>query len=441
MNLPPDENDRAELNEVIKRMLKSSAFSGAPMRKSLFKLLWENHEKPVRGRDIWVNLWPEEDVNKYGKPHNHVVPRVSAQRDPASAAVGKHEDPRENVRQQCSALSKVLDDYFNKDERGVWNTTSPWVIGLKQHGSGPKHGYELEWRRINDPNSLPRAFWRPHLDSGDPISLVYVEQRFFLDEPKGLVFRYYDCNDEQNSTARAELRQLHSEHHPNIDELIPLHPYVARGEVSARDLIVKWFQEWALENIKHAASRLISDKDETWEHSLILFGSVSSNRFVRNVLRRYPALPIQRSSRTQFTVKKLAQDPKETARIETAHLEGQCQVTMKETGCVLDFDPKQQMAPLLLTRVPNPDGTHPPVTIFDSERGRTIEQIAAVLTSHELMRQQMHRCGLEPPFPPAFQILCAISMRSHDRDIYPLVWRTLEGKVLIPNRPFSSSAQ
>ena len=98
------------------------------------------------------------------------------------------------------------------------------------------------------------------------------------------------------------------------------------------------------------------------------------------------------------------------------------------------------MAPVLLTRLPNPDGRHPTVTIFDSERGKTIEQIAAIVTDDELMQQELQSTGLNAPFPPAFQLLCAVSMRSHERQVYPLVWRALEGRVLIPNRHASVSS-
>ena len=120
---------------------------------------------------------------------------------------------------------------------------------------------------------------------------------------------------------------------------IPLHPYVARGEINARDLITSWFCDAAFEEIDYAASRVVSDKDSRWEHSLILFGSAAVNRFVKKVLRRYPALPIQRLSRTQFRVDRLLEELGERDRLQTANSEGQCLLTMDEPGCILEVDP------------------------------------------------------------------------------------------------------
>ena len=72
---------------------------------------------------------------------------------------------------------------------------------------------------------------------------------------------------------------------------------------------------------------------------------------------------------------------------------------------------------------------------FNSERGKAIEKIAAVLTDDERMNRevQLHSVSqLQPPFPAAFQVLFAVSMRSLNFQICPLVWRSLKGKALLP---------
>jgi len=423
-----------ELEGVVETMLNSVAFAGAAMRRNLFQLLWQHRHNDERtsGKEIWMKLWPNEDHRKYDEQ--------SGVREGTGV---KRQHPRENVRHQCYALSKALNDYFNKGKPGGgWDTTSPWVIALKP--GGPEHGYQLTWKRWKDPRSLTRAFWGPHLDSRQPILLAYVEQRFFLDEPKGLVFRYYDCNEEENRSAVAELLERHPKH-PEIDkaiakhELIPLHPYVARGEIGGRDLIVKWFKDAAFEEIQHAGVRDLGPNSEAWKHSLILFGSAASNRFVSRMEERFAALPIRRASRTEFTVNNLS--PEETEWLKLAHSEGECGVTivegdgMKGTGCTLEFDPWTKIAPVLLTRFPNPDNPHAPVTIFNSERGKAIEKIAAVLTDDGMMDREVQRHNvrqLQPPFPQAFQVLFAVSMRSLNFQICPLVWRKLQGKALLP---------
>lgn len=420
-----------ELEGVVETMLNSVAFAGAPMRRNLFQLLWQNRHKEERtsGKEIWMKLWPNEDHRKYDQ-----------QTGVREGAGVRRQHPRENVRHQCYALSKALNDYFNKGKPGGgWDTTSPWVIALKP--GGPEHGYQLTWKKWNDPRSLTGAFWGPHLDSRQPISLVHVEHRFFLDEPKGLVFRYYDCNEEENRSALTELLERHPEH-PEIDkaiakhELIPLHPYVARGEIGGRDLIVKWFKDAAFEEIQYAGVRDLGPNSDAWKHSLILFGSAASNRFVSRMEERYAALPIRRASRTEFKIDSVS--PAEADWLQAAHSEGECGVTMaggEGAGCTLEFDPRTKIAPVLLTRVPNPDNAHAPVTIFNSERGKAIEKIAAVLTDDERMNRevQLHSVSqLQPPFPAAFQVLFAVSMRSLNFQICPLVWRSLKGKALLP---------
>ena len=69
---------------------------------------------------------------------------------------------RMRVRQQCYALAKALNDYFNRKGRGEWDTTSGWAVWLKP--GGPDRGYQLGFKRIDDLRSLTRAFWQPHLN-------------------------------------------------------------------------------------------------------------------------------------------------------------------------------------------------------------------------------------------------------------------------------------
>lgn len=403
-----------------------SAYAPGAVQSALAK-----PRKKTNGKEIWRELWPGEDPNKYDEKYDlqqedagydALSPRYRGGHAPAPGQTFiEHLSPRDNVRQQCSALAKALDDYFSTSRDGESETTSPWVIDLPR--GGPVQGYELECKKHNDPQSFTRAFWKPHLEAQRPTSLVYVEQLFYIDRPKGLVFRYYDCNEEDQTKAIAELKNRHREIGDDalIESFFPLHPYVARGEIKARDLIVDWFAKYALEEVRPVVTRDLNQDSPTWDNSLILFGSASDNRFIRKVERRYPHLPIQLLNRTAVTIKDVTSE--ERTRLEEPRAEAHYDLDFTDSACTLSFYPEKGTAPAILTRLPHPDVIHASVTIFNSDIGGAIQQLARVVTEEEWIREAAEHLRRKPPFFPFFQVFCAVSIRSHHRRIYPLVWR------------------
>jgi hypothetical protein len=418
--------DVLELQSLAKKLLKS--FRGAPLRESLFRYLWEHHHKRVKGIDIWVNAWrhPHDTYlglqsGKDGKTKSK--PKAgssqSSENSPVVASDSRyirHLRPHQNVAQQCSALGKVLKDYFVE-------TRSGWVIEMLT--GGPARGYQLQPRKVNDLESLTWLFWKSHLDSPRDISVVYIEQLFYLDAAEGLVFRYYDCNAEHSDLALAELKVRHEKSHKN--GLLALHPYVARGEVEARDSLIRWFAEAAVREVRPVVTRTQPQEDPTWQNSLILFGSSPANRFITQVLQRYPDLPIQVHPGGQVTVQDVKQEgSKQAERTYLEHMRPRLyyQLRTKDDGFTLDFDTGKGVVPAVLTRVPNPCAPDAPVTIIGSDAGRAIEQKVQALLDEQLLQKGMDFFGLKPPFPTSFQCLCAVSIKLDlGYHIYPLLWR------------------
>ena len=63
-----------------------------------------------------------------------------------------------------------------------------------------------------------------------------------------------------------------------------VYPYVAAGDIEARDLIINWFEKNALVKVQKAITRRMDDQAIA-ESSLILLGSAgTSNRLMSDIL-------------------------------------------------------------------------------------------------------------------------------------------------------------
>jgi len=371
-----------ELDVLAARILKSPDFRCAPQRAALFKYLWNQRAERSKLVDIWEGaLQPGSGSDDKDQPIEDY-------------------DYRDSVRQSCTDLRNALDRYFNSIAYG-WKIKLPPANG---------HGYQLDWKKVNDPQTAVRAFWRVHLDCPRDVAVVYIEQLFFQCWPKRLTFRYYDCNEEHKKQALAELKERHLdayEAHKN-DGLNAAYPYVAWGEIEARDLITRWFADHAMVEVNPVIPRQLKDDAPIWAHSLILLGAAPGNRFIVEFLQRCPELAFSLEEGAtvngrccgRVTVKNPTED--EMQRFARARYNP----VRTDLGCTLDFSPDWGKVLAILTRVPNPDADTP-VTILNADYGRAVEQMAALLTDEERMRtgKELPTSLLESD---SFQILFAV---------------------------------
>ena len=386
-----DEADFA-LETLAHWILKSPGFRGASLLSGLFRLLWQNRKRvePTTDSELWTVVWKNtEDDYKKSTTAN------------------------ECIRAQCSALRTALDDYF----RGTLND---WIIRLPP--GGPARGYRLEWFIPNDPRTAAWLFWQSHLNWRKDISLAYAEHVFYHDHAEGFVFRYYDCNAHDDLSALRELEKRHP--HNYTDALKVFHPYVAHGEMEAKELIQHWFRERLFRAIEPIVTRYQAADAPIWQHSLVLLGSAASNRFIASVLQPYSDLPVHLADRLRVRIAgPLA--PADLARLKQQGKALRYELSGDpEDSVSLDFHAGATWVPAVLTRVPNPRATRAPVTILNSHYGRAVEQLARALTVDEHRLQQgMEFFNIRPPYPANFQYLCAVSITMEAGfHIRPLLW-------------------
>jgi hypothetical protein len=429
-------SDEEELEALYQKVVKSKAHfpTSAASRADLFTYLWRYRGRKSYGPELWVKALRHTDIpyedgghlaaeraeaERAKKPANKKLSDANV-RSVSEGRVKDYSSPPDNIRERCKAVSDALDNYFEGKKTG-------WIIELPE--GGPSKGYQLECKYRDDPKAITRAFWHPHLEIGQPVSILYAEQLFFLDADKGSLFRYYDCNAEHGPEALRELNRLHGATHPEIfnANLTPIYPYVAWGEAHASDLIVKWFRDNAFEKVDSLITRrlrYIYDR-QVKQNSLILFGTISGNRFVNDILGSYTDLPMWLESRSSASIR-CSLTMAELRWLEEHQQPGLYRLLTRDDAMTLEFDQPQKIAPVLVTRVSNPHAQSPrvPVTIFDTEFGSHVRTLARILTDEERLRDSLTRLDVTMPLPSSFQVLCAASVGSDEiGTVIPLLWR------------------
>jgi hypothetical protein len=401
MPLPQGDVER-ELQALVQDILKWPAFRRAPGRADLFKYLWEHHHEKSYGQEIWETALGNGPKSYDG---DHV----------------------QNVCERCQDQADGLRDYFARK-------TSGWVIQLPP--GGPKSGYQLQCDKVNDPQSATRAFWQPHLNSPDDIPIVYIEQLFYQDWPNRFVFRYYNCNAEHPKEALEQLQERHKETYAAYkDRLNVAYPYVAWGEVEARDSITGWFARHALRKVQPFITRHSFDESHIWQSSPILFGDASGNRFIAEALRHYPKLQIRLEEDASANGRHRAQVILKNSSDDEMRGFAHCNPVRTDSGWTLNFSPEEGTALAILTRVPNPYAADASITIFNANFSRAVHYMAHVLTHEDELRAAMRLFKVRLPFPRFFQLLYEVRLRSgsHPQEALatdyrpamprPLAWR------------------
>jgi hypothetical protein len=383
----PDDHPDRELETLFQQILRWPTFRRAPSRTDLFKYLWRHRDEKSYGENIW-----EEALGNGPKSYDA--------------------DHMQNVCERCQDLADALRDYFA-------GKTSGLVIELPE--GGPKSGYQLQWRKLDDPRSLTRAFWQAHLASPPghraplkasvpDVSIVYTEPLFYQDWPRSHVFRYYDCNAEHSDQALADLKARHEDAYK--DTLHVAYPYVSWGDVEARDLIARWFAAYTFIKVEPFITRRPMDESRLWDTSLILFGDARNNRFIADVLRHYPDLPIRLEPGGRVTVDNPADS-------EMHHF-ARFQPLTTDSSCTLRYSRQEEIALAILTRVPNPHAPYLPVTILNADFSRALAQMARVLTDEHRMQNARQLIKFKIPLPGAFQVLCAVPIPSIETAYRPV---------------------
>jgi hypothetical protein len=393
--MPQQDELRSLFDDVVRSIYLRRSLS----LSALFKYLWAKRNEPSQSLDIW-----EEALHEFSQSEDRDRPKDQY-------------DYQSSVRERCLELRKALQDY-NANSGQEWRVMLPNAI--------PRRGYQLEVMKIDDSLSPTFSFWQTHAKANRDVCVVYVEQLFYQSWRNRSVFRYYDCNEDHPGLALAELKQRHPEAY--TDELNVAYPFVACGEIEARDAIADWFSEHSMVKVKGAVTRRRNDK-EIWRDSLILLGGSPGNRMIKEVLESCPRLDICLKESWDnidgrpsgvVLVKNASED--EIGRFARFN------PVRTASDCALHFSPEQGSVLAIVTRVPNPYANSA-VTIINTDFGRAVEQVAQLLIDEERMG------GKEWPelwdsIPGSFQVLYAIPIRSLSADyllakeLEPLAWRS-----------------
>ncbi len=398
--MPPND----ELNALAEAIRATDAFRHALQRTALFDYLWTNRDGESPAIDIW-----EGALHKLSR---------SNKKDDADY------DYDESVRQSCLDLRKALRRYFAGGSLG-WKLDLPAAI--------PGLGYRLKIERPNNTASAAFEFWKAHLYPPRNVAVVYTEEMFYQHWPEHLTFRYFHLNAEQENRALDELKEQHREMYDKYkDNLVVAYPYVAAGDIEARDLITSWFDENTLVKVQSAITRRMDDRAIA-ESSLILLGTAATNRMIADILRSSSAQHLAFRLQEGGAVAEgrrygrvIVKDPTEEEMRRFANYG----LVRDGSNCALDFSPEQGRELAILSRVANPY-TESAVTIINAHSGRAVEQVARLLTSEDRMRAGTKQLDWPAPTPVSFEILYAIPIGSIATDhrramLEPLAWRTYD---------------
>ena len=386
-----------EIKPLFEDVVRSIYLRRSLSLNALFKYLWAKRNQPSQSIDIW-----EEVLHDFSRSEGRDRPKDQY-------------DYQSSVRERCLELRKALQDY-NANSGQEWRVTLPNAI--------PRRGYQLQIKKTDDSLSPTLSFWQTHVKANRDVCVVYIEQLFYQSWRNRSTFRYYDCNEEHPELALAELKKKHPEAY--TDELNAAYPFVACGEIAARDGIADWFAEHSMVKVKGAVSRRCNEKD-IWNDSLILLGA--GNRIITVVLEPCPHLDIWLKKSWEnidgrpsgvVVVKNTSEDElRRFARFNPVRTASEC---------ALHFSPEQGTVLAIVTRVPNPYANSA-VTIINTDFGRAVEQVAQLLTDEERMgSKEWPKLG--PSMPDSFQVLYAIPIRSLSADyllakeLEPLAWRS-----------------
>lgn len=388
-----------ELQGIYDAVLQSVYLRKSLSLTALFKYLWSKRGQYSLTVDIW-----EGALYEYSR---------SEKKDQAEDVY----EYERSVRERCLELRRALAD-FSKQPGTRWRIELPKAI--------PSVGYQLRIEKMKADSGPTAAFWRAHLQGGRDVCVVYIEQLFYEYWPERYAVRYYDCNEEHAGAALSELRGRHPEAFK--PEMVAAYPFVASGEIEARNSIAHWFDVNALVDVRSAITRRRNDK-EIWESSLVLLGARPGNRMIGEVLQSYPSLDISlEESWATIDGKRFGQVRVKNPSDEEIRKFARYNPVSSGSVCTLHFSPDQGTMLAILTRIRNPY-SNTAVTIINTDFGRGVEQVAHLLTDEERMRgREWPRLG--PAMPDSFQILFGIPIRSLSDDhllvkqIEPLAWRS-----------------
>ena len=376
MGEKPEDDDA--LNALAKDILRSLRRSRS--KKALFKYLWDNRHKNLSAEVIWADVL--SDVSR------------------SNAKASEHDDAQ-SVRDRCRELRSSLKDY-REHAKGCY------AVDLPPASEG--EGYRLDIIETDFQRNPVLDFWRPHLEPGRDIFIVYVEHPYYHCWPERFVFRYHDSDQGNEVLALSELQKNHLQTYEAYkDGLTVVYSLVASGAISARDRITEWFERVPFVKVKNVVSRHVQHAGAVWNGSLILFNGAHSNSLIDEVLKRTTDLQlihqheVVASGRQPWRV--LVKNPSDQemskfSRYNPVQVEG---------GCILEFRPELGTVLAILTRVPNPHRRDTIVTIIDCDFGRVLQQFGRWLTEETEIRR------FSPP-SECFQMLIAVDIPSLSDD-------------------------
>ena len=347
---------------LVKAILSTAPFRGAELRSKLFGYLFKYRIRFISSDEIIEKV--------FGITTSYLK-------------------AEERVRERCGDLRSALHEF-------ALTTTCSLICTLPD--AVPGVGYKLEFR-AREPDSVFFRFWKPHLVHG-LVYIVYVEQLFYQDWSRRFLFRHPELNAEAGHEALVQLKIRYPEEFS--EELNAAYPYVAYGEIGARDCLTRWFTQTAYIGVEIAVTRRMDDT-KVWSSSAILLGEERSNSMIRDVFNqcvpldmRLEVIDVEAGTLGRACV----MNPSEAEISRNAHLKP----SQIEGGYAISYDPKAGRVLLLLTRVLN-NQSKKVITILNSEFARTIEQTALLFTEGDRLQALLDEIGWGAKIPSEFQIL------------------------------------
>lgn len=188
------------MEALLQVLLATDAFRKAGKRADLLTYLVRHRTDYTPGEEIWVRAF-KSNLATYG--------------------IG------EAMRQRISDLKKTLEETFPGGFLG------PRFILRGITGKG--------WRIFFESGAIraTETFWKPHLDEPRVVIVVINEPLFFRDADRNLVFRCFGVDPERKVLPKTTLQLRRPDMYK--EEFEAVQPYLLRGEIAARDVIIQFF--------------------------------------------------------------------------------------------------------------------------------------------------------------------------------------------------------
>src|SRR5579884_188917 len=356
--MPETAQEEREQRALIEGILASPVFAKSARCRQLLQILFEHRHEALSSNAIALLLYKRQKAG-----------------DTEESA----------VRGQCSELREALRQY-SPALLDAWQCTLP---------RPEAKGYRLEFSPIK--RTPAQLFWWPHVEHAERMAIVTNALLFFYDYDEQSVIRFFDTNDQPSSEQCLSALE-HNHQEAFAPGLKPVHFYLASGEVTACEILQRWFLKTANLLPPRRVSRDMPRSD-ILHSSPVLLGNRHTNKIIRQMRDSREAGHLAyRFGEKLGTVH--IHEPRDTE----LHALSRFGITPEgNIGPTRNWEVIFGMA----TRFPHPGGSGP-VTIISSDfTSLGMARIVEALTSDEKAGKLLNQMEWPPdkPLPESFELL------------------------------------